>query len=45
MSDRSREIAEATAAVRAQTDAEPTIGIILGTGLGKLGDGIDVKQT
>ncbi|GAB4315252.1 MAG: purine-nucleoside phosphorylase [Candidatus Zixiibacteriota bacterium] len=45
MSDCSREIAEATASVRAQTDARPSIGIILGTGLGKLGDGIDVKQT
>jgi hypothetical protein len=45
MSEYKQQIEEATASVRAQTDAKPSIGIILGTGLGKLGDGIDVKQT
>ena len=45
MSDYKQQITDATASVRAQTDATPSIGIILGTGLGRLGEGIDVKQT
>jgi purine-nucleoside phosphorylase len=45
MSDWKQQIEEATASIRAQTDAKPTIGIILGTGLGKLGQGIEVKKS
>ncbi len=44
MSDWKKFIEEATASVRAQTDAKPSIGIILGSGLGKLGKGIEVQK-
>jgi purine-nucleoside phosphorylase len=44
MSDWKQQIEEATASIRAQTDAKPKIGIILGTGLGQLGQGIDIKK-
>ena len=43
MTDWKTIIHEATASIREQTDATPTVGIILGTGLGQLGRGIDVK--
>ena len=45
MTDWNKIIDEATASIRKQTDAQPTIGIILGTGLGQLGKGIAVDQT
>lgn len=38
-------VQEATAAIRAHVAAEPTVGIILGTGLGALADEIDVAHT
>jgi purine-nucleoside phosphorylase len=44
MTDYRTQIDEATAAIRRQTNAEPTIGIILGTGLGQLGKGIEVEK-
>jgi len=36
-------IKEATAFIRTKTDLVPKVGIILGTGLGSLGEGIDVS--
>ena len=36
---------EAVAAIRARTEAAPRLGIILGTGLGRLADEIDVETT
>jgi purine-nucleoside phosphorylase len=42
MTDWKTIIHEATASIRQQTDATPTVGIILGTGLGQLGRGIKV---
>jgi purine-nucleoside phosphorylase len=39
------QIEEAVAAIRAQWDAEPHAGIILGTGLGSLVDNIEVEAT
>ncbi|HUU46891.1 MAG TPA: purine-nucleoside phosphorylase [Acidobacteriota bacterium] len=42
MTDGKMRIDEATASIRKQTNAQPTIGIILGTGLGQLGRGIAV---
>jgi purine-nucleoside phosphorylase len=38
-------IQESAAYIKGKTDITPKIGIILGTGLGSLADGIDVKQT
>lgn len=44
MTEHRQQIDEATASIRSQTDAKPAIGIILGSGLGALGKGIDVQQ-
>jgi len=44
MTDWLARIEGATAAIRRQTAAQPAIGIILGTGLGQLGKGIEVEQ-
>ena len=45
MTDWKKVIDDATASIRERTDATPSIGIILGTGLGALGKGIEVEQT
>ncbi|MBI3872529.1 MAG: purine-nucleoside phosphorylase, partial [candidate division Zixibacteria bacterium] len=45
MPDYRTQIDEATAAIRKQTNAEPSIGIILGSGLGQLGKGIAVETS
>ena len=39
------QIAEATRAIRARTEAQPRVGIILGTGLGALADRIQVETS
>jgi purine-nucleoside phosphorylase len=44
MTDWKTIINEATASIHQQTDAKPSIGIILGTGLGQLGRGIAVDK-
>jgi len=44
MTDYRKQIDEAKAAISRQTNAQPTIGIILGTGLGQLGKGIEVEK-
>jgi purine-nucleoside phosphorylase len=38
-------IRESAAYIKSKTDLTPTIGIILGTGLGSLADGIDIRET
>src|SRR5690606_3741723 len=38
-----RRVEEAAAAVRARTDLRPTVGIILGTGLGALADAVEAE--
>jgi len=45
MTDWRAQIDGATASIRKQTDTKPTVGIILGTGLGQLGKGIAVEQS
>ncbi len=45
MSELLQHIDEAVAEIRTHTDATPTIGIILGTGLGALVDRIQITQT
>ncbi len=45
MSDMWTQISEATAFIRETTDFEPEIGLILGTGLGELGNRIDTVCT
>ena len=45
MSDLYQQIEEAAASIRSKTDFEPEIGLILGTGLGDLGDRIDTVCT
>jgi purine-nucleoside phosphorylase len=45
MPSRRELIAESVAAIRGKTDFQPEIGIILGTGLGKLGGEIDARAT
>ena len=45
MTEYRQQIDEATASIRSQTDAKPTVGIILGSGLGALGKGIEVQTT
>ena len=45
MSDWKKQIDEATASIRKQTNATPSIGIILGSGLGALGKGIEVETS
>jgi purine-nucleoside phosphorylase len=44
MTDWKQQIDEAAASIRKQTNATPAIGIILGSGLGALGKGIDVEK-
>lgn len=45
MSDWKTQIDEATASIRTKTNATPAIGIILGSGLGALGKGIQVETS
>ena len=44
-SDLERRVGESVDAVRAHSGLEPTVGIVLGTGLGALADMIDVEST
>ena len=44
MEDLKQKIVESAGFIQTQTDLQPDIGIVLGTGLGSLGEGIDVAE-